>query len=248
MLHRRTRHISHSDCGGSAIYGFGQPITGSAPWRLERVLQRMRPAQSWEVLNVGRKGVASNVEREIVKAALPALKPDLVIAQIGNNEFLPMELYRSRIPGYDSRAERIRRILSRSSLYSVPNGGLGRPRQGRSGRSVARFQGRRRRNDRRWGRSPRGRHIRPELDRDLRHVPRGRCAIGPVHGADQPLGPLGIRENHDIIPMPDDVRVEWDRASQMRAAHECAEAVPILRHLLAVTTNTRRYTTTSAWP
>ena len=78
--------------GGSNTWGFG--VSEPYPKRLERRLANRPPGRRWEVINGGIAAYGSHRVYEVMKRACQ-FDPDLIVAYMGNNEFLEEVFYAS---------------------------------------------------------------------------------------------------------------------------------------------------------
>ena len=72
-----------------------------------------------EVLNLATPGAGSRQIVEVVRAAVATERPDAIVLYVGNNELHELRGLKTVMPGYDARAELLRRRLWRSHAYRL---------------------------------------------------------------------------------------------------------------------------------
>jgi len=74
--------------GGSALGGWGLPVSATAVGVVERLLNAASPDKKIRVLNLARTGFGSPQLAYVLEQVGPVLQPDLVVTVMGNNERL----------------------------------------------------------------------------------------------------------------------------------------------------------------
>ncbi len=113
--------------GGSATAGEGYTRYAAFPGQVERNLWALAPDQATEVVNLGAGGNSSYGVMSDVAQVIAKTPVDLLVVYSGNNEFLELRARKQSTPGYDSRAELLRRELSKVHLYRLLRSFFARP-------------------------------------------------------------------------------------------------------------------------
>ncbi len=121
------RRVSVSPARGTRVLLFGESAAAGdayTPWVsmggvMERALQAASPDTPVEVLNLATPGAGSRQIVEVVRAAVAAERPDAIVLYVGNNELHELRGLKTVMPGYDARAELLRRRLWRSHAYRL---------------------------------------------------------------------------------------------------------------------------------
>lgn len=101
--------------GGSSPFGYGTTRFRSYPGLLQaRLDDAGRPV---EVVNGAFAAMDLLDSLEVLRQALPEMRPDLVVCALGINETLRLRLYSSENPNWSPRLESFRQALERFALY-----------------------------------------------------------------------------------------------------------------------------------
>jgi len=101
--------------GGSSPFGYGTTRFRSYPGILQaRLDDAGRPV---EVVNGAFAAMDLLDSLEVLRQALPEMRPDLVVCALGINETLRLRLYSSENPNWSPRLESFRQALERFALY-----------------------------------------------------------------------------------------------------------------------------------
>lgn len=102
--------------GESAAEGDGYVPFVAMGGVMERALRHALPGPV-DVLDLGSPGAGSRQLVEVVREALRAEPPDVIVFYVGNNELHELRALKTVVPGYSAREERLRRTFWRSYAY-----------------------------------------------------------------------------------------------------------------------------------